>query len=51
MEKDNIKNSKHRHILVSIENYEKLKRFGRFKDSFDDIITRILEASKNQGGI
>lgn len=29
-------------IAVSPENYETLRKFGEFQDSFDDIITKIL---------
>jgi hypothetical protein len=29
-------------IAVSIQNYDSLRRFGDFQDSFDDVITKIL---------
>jgi predicted CopG family antitoxin len=29
-------------IAVSKENYDSLRRFGDFQDSFDDVITKIL---------
>jgi len=30
-------------IAVSIKNYENLKKFGDFQESFDDVITKILK--------
>ncbi|AJM91712.1 antitoxin VapB family protein [Nitrosopumilus piranensis] len=39
-------NSKSYHIVVSEFNYEKLKKLGSKGDSFDDIVTRLLEAQK-----
>lgn len=30
-------------IAVSVENYERLKKYGDFRDSFDDVITKILK--------
>ena len=32
-----------KHIVVSRENYEKLKKLGNTGDSFNDVITRILQ--------
>ena len=29
-------------IAVSVENYENLKKYGDFQESFDDVITKIL---------
>lgn len=31
------------HIVVSSENYEKLKDLGRAGDSFNDVITELLK--------
>jgi predicted CopG family antitoxin len=30
-------------IAISIKNYENLKKYGDFQDSFDDVITKILK--------
>jgi hypothetical protein len=39
---------KSRHIVVSNDNHLKLKRLGQFGDTFDDIVTNLLErASKS----
>lgn len=43
-------NNKSKHIIISRDNYDKLKKFGKFGDSFDDIVTRILKGSE-VGGI
>lgn len=32
-----------KHIVVSEENYEKLKALGRFHNSFNDVITDVLK--------
>jgi predicted CopG family antitoxin len=32
-----------RHIVVSEENYEKLKTLGKFHNSFNDVITDVLK--------
>lgn len=34
--------SKVKLIAVSPKNYESLRKFGEFQDSFDDVITKIL---------
>lgn len=34
--------SKVKLIAVSPKNYESLRKFGDFQDSFDDVITKIL---------
>jgi hypothetical protein len=34
--------SKVKLIAVSPKNYDSLRRFGDFQDSFDDVITKIL---------
>jgi predicted CopG family antitoxin len=34
--------TKYKLIAVSQETYESLRRFGEFRDSFDDVITKIL---------
>ena len=33
-------------IVVSLENYEKLRSLGRAGDSFNDVITEVLEKLK-----
>ena len=35
--------SKVKLIAVSPKNYESLRKFGDFQDSFDDVITKILD--------
>lgn len=40
---NNIKNMKLKHIVVSEENYEKLKTLGKFNNSFNDVITNVLK--------
>lgn len=40
------KGSKVRHIIVSDENFERLRRFGYANDSMNDVITKILEKNK-----
>lgn len=34
-----------KHIVISNENYEALKDLGRTGDSFNDVISKLLEAS------
>ncbi len=36
------------HIAVSPETYEQLCRLGGFKESFDDIVKRLLDNDKNE---
>lgn len=36
-------NNKSKHIIISNDNYDRLKKFGKFGDTFDDIVTRILK--------
>ncbi|MGD9532199.1 MAG: antitoxin VapB family protein [Candidatus Nitrosocosmicus sp.] len=36
-------------VVVSEEIYESLKNYGKFGDSFNDIVTRILEKSTKDG--
>lgn len=38
-----LKNMKLKHIVVSEENYEKLKKLGKFHNSFNDVITDVLK--------
>jgi len=40
-------NQNNKHIVVSQQNFERLKNFGSFVDSFDDIISKILEKVEN----
>jgi hypothetical protein len=35
-----------KHIIVSYENFEILRRFGYATDSMNDVITKILEKNK-----
>jgi len=35
-----------KHIVISEENLEKLKNLGRAGDSFNDVVTRILDELK-----
>lgn len=39
-----------RNIAVSQENYEKLRDLGKTADSFNDIVTKLLQ-NQNLGGI
>lgn len=39
----NVKRQKPKHIIVSYENFEKLRKFGYANDSMNDVITKILE--------
>jgi predicted CopG family antitoxin len=32
-----------KHIVISQENYDKLRKLGNFGDTFDDVISRLLE--------
>ncbi|WP_257719699.1 hypothetical protein [Nitrosopumilus adriaticus] len=40
-------NPKSHHIVVSEINFEKLKLLGNKGDSFDNIISKLLEVQKN----
>lgn len=40
------KGSKVKHIIVSDENFERLRRYGYANDSMNDVITKILEKNK-----
>lgn len=42
-----LKNMKLKHIVVSEENYEKLKKLGKFHNSFNDVITDVLKKRHN----
>ena len=46
MESTQINKHKLKHILISYENFEKLKRFGYASESMNDVISRILEKGK-----
>jgi len=35
-----------KHIVISAENYQKLKNLGKTGDSFNDVLSLILEESK-----
>lgn len=36
---------KYKHIAVTIDNYNRLRKLGKFGDSFNDIITKLLSHS------
>lgn len=40
---------KTKRIVVSERNYNKLMQQGKFKETFDDVITRILTSQKERG--
>jgi len=40
-------NQKSHHIVISDLNYEKLKLLGNKGDSFDDIVTKLLEVKNH----
>lgn len=42
----NVKRQKPKHIIVSYENFEKLRKFGYANDSMNDVISKILEKNK-----
>ena len=37
---------KDKHILVTYENYQKLKDTGKFQESFNDVLTEMLRKSE-----
>jgi predicted CopG family antitoxin len=37
-----------KHIIVSYENFEKLRKFGYANDSMNDVITKILEKKESE---
>ena len=41
------KSQKLKHIIVSYENFEKLRKYGYANDSMNDVITKILEKNKS----
>ncbi|MGN6346213.1 MAG: hypothetical protein ACTHME_00770 [Candidatus Nitrosocosmicus sp.] len=44
--KDQYKN--YRHIIVSRLNYDELKKRGNMRDSFNDVITKLLLSTKKK---
>ena len=44
MESNSVNKHKFKHILVTYQNFEKLRRYGYAGDSLNDVITRILES-------
>jgi hypothetical protein len=40
-----------RHIVISEETIKKLEKFGKFGESYEDIILKLLESKKVKGGI
>jgi hypothetical protein len=42
------KNGKLKHITVSVYNYDEIRKYGEFGDSFDDVITKILHSIEPQ---
>ena len=47
---DEINKQKLKHIIVSDENFEKLRKFGYANDSMNDVITRILKNIRLESG-
>ena len=46
MESNYVNKHKFKHILVTYQNFEKLRRYGYAGDSLNDVITRILEKNE-----
>ncbi|HSF49412.1 MAG TPA: hypothetical protein VLA74_01520 [Nitrososphaeraceae archaeon] len=46
----NIKREKSKHIVVSDENFDELKKYGYANDSMNDVITRILKSIRLELG-
>jgi predicted CopG family antitoxin len=44
------KRSKVKHIIVSDENFEELRKYGYANDSMNDVITRILKSIRLELG-
>lgn len=42
------KTCKLKHIAVSENNYKEIRNYGKFGDSFDDVITKILHSIEPQ---
>ncbi|MGN6348219.1 MAG: hypothetical protein ACTHLL_00510 [Candidatus Nitrosocosmicus sp.] len=40
----------YRHIIVSRKNYDELKKMGNMRDSFNDVITKLLLSTKKKDG-
>ena len=40
-----------KHITVSVENYEKLRDLGKTADSFNDVVTKLLEQNSGSDKI
>ena len=40
---NNLNKNKSHHIVISEENYSKLKSLGKFGDTFNNILSRILD--------
>ena len=40
-----------KHITVSVENYEKLRDLGKTSDSFNDVVSRLLEERRGLDNI
>ncbi|MGN6629910.1 MAG: hypothetical protein ACTHKJ_08560 [Candidatus Nitrosocosmicus sp.] len=38
----------YRHIIVSRKNYDELKKMGNMRDSFNDVITKLLLSTKKK---
>jgi predicted CopG family antitoxin len=45
-----INKQKLKHIIVSDENFEELRKFGYANDSMNDVITRILKNIRLESG-
>jgi predicted CopG family antitoxin len=42
--------NKYKQILVAVDNYNALKELGRTGDSFNDVVGRLINRFKNEGG-
>ena len=43
MIQDNQINKNYRQIIITDENYQRLKKIGSFQESFNDVISKLLE--------
>ena len=48
MNKDNISNKMHT-IAIDDSNYQTLRRLGSVGDSFNDVVTRLINIAKRRG--
>ena len=45
---EQIQKFKHKHIVVSKDNYEIIKQYGKYGDTMDTILSRILVAAEQR---